>query len=663
MINRLFAQRYQVTEKIGTGGMAEVYKATDEVLGRTVAIKTMLPQYAADPTFAARFRQEAQAAANLSSPYIVNIYDWGRDGDTYFIVMEYIRGIDLKSAIKQRGMINERKAAEIGMQICSALSVAHDYDIIHRDIKPQNIMIQPDGNAKVMDFGIARAGNSNLTQTNSVLGTAHYVSPEQARGHQLGAQSDLYSLGIVLYECVTGHLPFDGPDAVSVTMKQVTEQPLPPSDLNPNLDPTLEAVILHALEKDPDDRFASAADMRDALSNWLAGRPVVLTSSNPEQDDIVMHPGAAVTEYIPNTPKTQVMPTPVVNEAEQARQMTSLYDNDEATEKEKRKRPRTAIIIGIAIILLAGVITGLALNIFGGGGTATVPDVVNSTRSKATTTIQSAGFEVGDITEVSSDTVTAGLVISQSPEGGSTAAKGSKIDLTISSGPENQEVAIPNIVGMTESEAQAALADAGLKYRAGTAEYSDTVPEGQVISQSPEAQSEVKQGTEVVYILSKGAQSTSVPDVTGMSYSEAITTLNNAGFEVDIPVDHEYSDTVGKGLVIRYSPTSGVPNKDTVTIVVSDGPDTASQQTDVPDVTGLDEESAISTISSAGFTIKEVTYNYSDTIPVGSVISYSPGKGIPGTDGVRIVISLGPASSGSDTEADEDTSGNSSSGS
>ncbi|MGN0046169.1 MAG: protein kinase, partial [Eggerthellaceae bacterium] len=221
MVGKVLNGRYRITERIGIGGMAEVYRAQDNVLGRVVAIKVMLPQYAADEEFTLRFKQEASSAANLQSPYIVNVYDWGHDGEDYFIVMEYLRGSDLKTAINERGAINERKVAQIGMEVCQALSVAHHMDIIHRDIKPQNIMIQPDGHVKVMDFGIARAKNSVKSRTSSVLGTAHYISPEQARGKELTAASDIYSLGVVLYEAATGQLPFDGPDAVSVAMMQV----------------------------------------------------------------------------------------------------------------------------------------------------------------------------------------------------------------------------------------------------------------------------------------------------------------------------------------------------------------------------------------------------------------------------------------------------------
>ena len=229
MEQRVLGGRYLLKDKVGTGGMATVYRAQDQVLDRTVAVKIMLPQYAGDATFAARFKQEAQAAAGLSSPYIVGVYDWGKDGDTYYIVMEYLRGTDLKSGIKSHGALDPKKVAQIGSQISSALSVAHKHEIIHRDIKPQNIMVLPDGNIKVMDFGIARAKNSHLTQDNNVLGTAHYVSPEQTRGQDLGPTSDIYSLGVVMYECATGRVPFDGDDAISVALKQVNELPIPPS--------------------------------------------------------------------------------------------------------------------------------------------------------------------------------------------------------------------------------------------------------------------------------------------------------------------------------------------------------------------------------------------------------------------------------------------------
>ena len=271
---RLLGGRYLLKEKVGTGGMATVFRAQDQVLNRAVAVKIMLPQYAGDPTFAARFKQEAQAAAALQSPYIVGVYDWGKDGDTYYIVMELLHGTDLKSGVRSHGALDPKKVAQIGSQICGALSIAHKHEIIHRDIKPQNIMVQPDGNIKVMDFGIARAKNSHLTQDNNVLGTAHYVSPEQTRGQELGPTSDIYSLGVVMYECATGRVPFDGDDAISVALKQVNELPVPPSQINANVDGDLERIILKCMEKDPANRFQTADELRQVLNSYLAGRAV-----------------------------------------------------------------------------------------------------------------------------------------------------------------------------------------------------------------------------------------------------------------------------------------------------------------------------------------------------------------------------------------------------
>ena len=423
MIGRIFNNRYKITERIGIGGMAEVYRAQDTVLGRMVAVKVMLPQYAADPSFTQRFRQEAASAANLQSPYIVNVYDWGQDSGTYYIVMEYVRGSDLKTAIKERGAINQRKVAEIGSQVCQALSVAHNLDIIHRDIKPQNIMIQPDGNVKVMDFGIARAKNSVKTQTSSVLGTAHYVSPEQAQGKELTYASDIYSLGIVLYEAATGKLPFDGPDAVSVAMKQVQEQPVPPSQVNPAIDAALEDIIMKALDKTPDNRFATARDMKNALNDYLSGRPVNLGGFTSAS--------TVVMGGVPNVPPiagdgTQVMPAGMGNGMQQGvNHGTTTYHG---VEGEPKKKGRVGLIVALIVAVVAVAAIAFGLTQCSGSGTP-VPDVVNMEQTQAEETIRAAGFEVGTVSTAKSNSVEEGHVISQDPSGGSKREEGSKINL------------------------------------------------------------------------------------------------------------------------------------------------------------------------------------------------------------------------------------------
>ena len=568
MTGRVFNNRYQITERIGIGGMAEVYRAQDNVLGRLVAVKVMLPQYAADPNFTQRFRQEAAAAANLQSPYIVNVYDWGQDDGTYYIVMEFVRGSDLKTAIVQRGAINQRKVAEIGSQVCQALSVAHNQDIIHRDIKPQNIMVQPDGNVKVMDFGIARAKNSVMTQTSSVLGTAHYISPEQAQGKDLTAASDIYSLGIVLYEATTGQLPFDGPDAVSVALKQVNDLPVPPREINPDIDPGLEAIIMKAMAKNPAERFATANDMRLVLNDYLAGRPVALGNGFTSAETVVMGGIAGAGMGAALADGTQVMPSgavkPVTTNPTSYRTGGSGFNDD-----KKRNTKRTALIVAAVVVALAvvGVVVFSLLNASQSG--SPVPSVVGKTQDEATHILQDAGFEVGTISSAYDESVATGLVISQDPPADSKRPEGTKVNLVFSQG--TKMVSVPDLTNMTSDQAREELQKYGLIPSAGTAEYSDTVEKDHVARQSPAVGESVAEGTTVEYYLSLGPEGTEVPYVVGQSEGDATATLENKGFHVS--VEQRTSDEPA-GTVISQTPSSGLLKEgDTVNIVVSTGPE------------------------------------------------------------------------------------------
>ncbi|OUO90631.1 serine/threonine protein kinase [Gordonibacter sp. An230] len=571
MIGRVFNNRYQITERIGIGGMAEVYRAQDNVLGRLVAVKVMLPQYAADPAFTQRFKQEAAAAANLQSPYIVNVYDWGQDDGTYYIVMEFVRGSDLKTAINERGAINQRKMAEIGSQVCQALSVAHGLDIIHRDIKPQNIMVQPDGNVKVMDFGIARAKNSVKTQTSSVLGTAHYISPEQAQGKELTAASDIYSLGIVLYEGATGRLPFDGPDAVSVAMKQVSDQPVPPREINPDIDPALEAIIMKAMEKNPAERFATAKDMRLALNDYLAGRPVNLggafTSAETRVMGGVVPPiGAAAGDG------TAVMPAVGGANPGGGTPGQRSFRSDNTGKKGPNKK---VIAIGIVAALVAALalvaVIGMAMGgLMGGQKGDPVPDVVGKTVEEATQLIEDAGFEVGAVEEAYDEKVEAGKIISQDPKANEKREKGSKINLKVSQGA--QEIEVPDLTNMTAEEARQALTVAGLKYKSGEAGYSDSVEKDRIYKQNPVAGTKVSKDSEVVYHLSLGSEGIEVPNVVGLSLNDAIKKINNVGLLVDENYTYEESDEP-KGTVLSQNPASGkLEEGGIVSLTLSSGP-------------------------------------------------------------------------------------------
>jgi len=696
VIDRVFGNRYRIVERIGIGGMAEVYRATDEVLGRTVAVKVMLPQYAADPTFAARFKQEAQAAANLQSPYIVSIYDWGRDDtdETYYIVMELVRGTDLKSAINQRGPLNQRKAAEIASQVCSALSVAHAYDIIHRDIKPHNIMVQPDGNAKVMDFGIARANGSSMTQTGSVLGTAYYVSPEQAQGRELTAATDLYSLGIVLYECVTGKLPFEGPDAVAVALKQVNQAPAPPSELNADLDADLEAIILKAMAKDPAERYSTAEAMRLALNNYLAGRPIDTGLVDPQAETSVIAAAnrkvnrgdsrgenrgeARVSATAATTvlrgergeraggggserggggsdrsgsergsggspereiTRTTIMPAAPVSAGGDLGLVTSL----EETRKKNRNR---AIAVGVLVcVVILGLVAMLVFKSFQKNtpDMVRVPTVIQRTEADAIKTLKDAGFEVGETTYEYSETVDEGKVISTNPAARELVDKGSEVDLVVSKGkPEPDQVQVPKVVGLTEEEARKKIEDAGFVADRDE-EFSSTVEAGRITRQDPESDKMAKTGTTITYWVSKGVESRTVPYVIGKPYDEAVRILYDENFKVE-KVRTEYSDTVPKDCVISQDPTSGTTQKEgtVIKLVVSDGP-APPPPVKIPDIVGMTPAQAGNTLGNLGLYVDIVYVETSIPSEVGKVLYCDPGVDSEVQRGTTVKLAVGEA--------------------
>ncbi|PKQ21175.1 MAG: serine/threonine protein kinase [Actinobacteria bacterium HGW-Actinobacteria-6] len=605
----VFGRRYRAIEKIGSGGMAEVFKAVDEVLGRTVAVKVLHPRYASEPNFVARFRQEAQAAANLSHPSIVNIYDWGRDDETYYIVMEYVNGTDLKTLIEDHGALDPMKAAEYGMQACAALAVAHGYDIIHRDIKPHNIVIAPDGTVKVMDFGIARAGNTTMTQTGSVLGTAQYISPEQAQGRTLGPASDLYSLGVTLYELVTGRVPFDADTPVAVALKQVNEAPIPPRQVRPSVPVALDAVIMRAMSKNPSERYQSAAEMREDLKRVVNGEAM---SAPPQayNDQTSVMPAIERAERQRIAQAPQVRPIP-----------------------QRRVQPWVWIVVALVVIAL-GLGVAFALGAFGTGSVA-IPTVLGMTEQEATSLITSQGLTVGEVTTANSDEYELGLIISQDPAAGGRVDKGTAINLVISAGVE--QVVVPTTADMTEADAITTLEAAGLTIALPLQrEYSTDVAEGLVISTEPVADAEVPKGTKVTIVISKGTELAKVPDVVGKKQAEAEAAITAAGFKVKVKED--FNDTIALGVVIRQSPDSGVSVDagSTITITVSKGPNSVI----VPDVTDMMEVDARAELEGLGLKV-DVVYVISPD--VGIVLNQNPLPTTKVTKKTVITLQVGKA--------------------
>ncbi len=612
--------RYQVQDKIGTGGMATVFRGHDEVLGRTVAIKTMLPQYATDPSFAARFKQEAQAAAALQSPYIVSVYDWGKDADTYYIVMEYLRGTDLKSGIRKHGALDCKKVAQIGSQIAQALSVAHKHDIIHRDIKPQNIMVQPDGNIKVMDFGIARAKNSHLTTDNSVLGTAHYVSPEQTQGKELGPTTDLYSLGIVMYEASTGQVPFQGDDAITVALKQVNERPKPPSQLNPAVDPSLESIILKCMQKDPAARFQTADELYRTLRDYLAGRMQSVNSAT------AMLPAAATTA-LDRTGATGATSTlPAVERTGRFRPQSATEQAAEQEAEKARKKKRNIALGVVGALALIAVIIFAVVSTLGSSTTAkAVPNLLGYTQDEAVKKIEEEGFAVGSVNSKYDSSVAEGKVCDQDPVANLQMPEGSTVNIWISKGAEPaEEVEVPDLTNKSAADAESALEDVGLVGKVGSEEENDDVAAGKVSSQDPKAGTTAKAGDTVTFHLSTGPSQVVVPNVVGDDESTATSRLTQAGFKVS--AKSVSSSTVAKGNVVSTDPdvNTSADKGATVTLYVSSGPESVT----ITNVVGMSYSDAKSTLENAGFIVNLASGSSAE----GTVVSQSAtGKAAKGT--------------------------------
>jgi beta-lactam-binding protein with PASTA domain len=601
--------RYRVSARLGSGGMADVYLAHDTLLGRQVALKLLHHRFAEDQEFVERFRREASSAAGLSHPNVVAVFDRGEWDGTYYIAMEYLPGRSLKAVVREHGPLSPGDAIDIVVQILLAARFAHRRGIIHRDIKPHNVILDEEGRAKVTDFGIARAGASDMTLTGSIMGTAQYLSPEQAQGHAVSESSDLYAVGVVLYELLTGSVPFEGESAVTIALKQVSVEAVPPSQRNPEVSPALDAVVMRSLAKEPSQRFAGADEFIAALQQareGIAPPPAPGLNGSPS-----VPPRTVAAMLVPPLPGED--PQPV----------------DAAARRRKRALWAAGVVVVLAIAAAAVLLLVLQPN----KGQVTVPNVTGETQSAAVRSLRNEGL--APIVTLSANAhVPSGLVVGTTPPAGTAVKKGARVSVVVSSGPGI--VTLPNVNNKASSEALKILRDKGFQPTT-QSQSNNTVGKGLVISTDPAADTEVQVGGPVTVLVSTGPQEVDVPEVTGEAQADATATLAAAGLKVVVS-KREVAEPAA-GTVISQSPTAGTSLKlgGQVTIVVAQ----ALKQTPVPSVLGQSEVQAVAALTAAGFTSNTVTRTVTDTSKVGTVVQQSPAAGHKLAKGATVTIAVG----------------------
>jgi beta-lactam-binding protein with PASTA domain/tRNA A-37 threonylcarbamoyl transferase component Bud32 len=553
---RIFSERYELNHLIARGGMAEVYRAHDRLLDRPVALKVLFPELSIDRSFVERFRREAQAAANLSDPNIVPVFDWGEDTGTYFIVMEFIDGRPLSAILKTAGPLSADRTADIGAHVAAALGYAHKHGVIHRDVKPGNVLITDEGRVKVTDFGIARAINTeeSLTQTGAVMGTATYFSPEQAEGMGVDARSDIYSLGVVLYEMATGRPPFLGDTPVAVASKHVRDHPPAPRELNPSIPPTFEAIILKAMAKDPAHRYATAEELRADLLRFNEGRTVLA------MDD--------ATTLLAAAGATQVVSAVPGMEATQA--VASTSGAPDADDEGTTNRTRTyAIILAVLLVLLvvAGYFLARNLGYIGGSASFNLESVTGEPVAQATSKLVADGLVVKRTNQVSTDA--AGTVISTDPPPNSLVKKGDTVTLKVAAAAPVPQVTVPpNLVQNTLANAESILRNANLTW---TISYEpNSAQKNTVLSTNPTSGTKVNENSAVALKVSGGPADVQVPNLVGQQASQAGNVLAAVNLVVG-GISNQSSSQWPAGVIISSSPAGGqqVPPGTAVSIVVS----------------------------------------------------------------------------------------------
>ena len=631
LIGTLFDGRYQVVRKLGAGGMANVYLAEDQELGRRVAIKILNDRHANDDQFVERFRREAKNAAALSHPNIVSIYDRGEAEGTYYIAMEFLDGRTLKELVVSRGPAPVTVSVEYARQILQALRFAHRHGIVHRDIKPHNVLVDAEGRVKVTDFGIARAGTSQMTEAGSIVGTAQYLSPEQARGTDVDQRSDVYSLGIVLYELLTGTVPFNGDTPVEIAMKHLSAVPEPPSTRRPDVPRDLDLIVMRALAKDPADRYQSAEEMDADLERFARGAAV--SSETEESATQVMrlppepYAATAATMITPGRRTAQMPPPPV------------YYD----LEEPMQRRPIWPWIAALFFVIGAGIGGWFLYSEISNKLNSTKPVAVelylNMPEAQARVKIKNDGFQPL-VDHHSSRTTPRGLVFKQVPNPGEHLPKGSQMHIWVSTGLPKSFV--PDLVGKQSTDAVASLTR--LRLKPDLHPVPSQLPTGEVTAQEPKAGVKLTVGSLVRLNVSKGPQPIVVPSVIGEPFAQAASELQARGFK---PQPRYVDDNQPADTVIGQSPTAGgtAGKGSVISLTVSKGPKTAT----VPDVTSYDLASAEQQLRASGFKSQVTEQDVSDPNQVGTVLSQDPAGGSQAAKNSVVHLTVGRQATQTDT--------------
>ena len=616
-MSKLLAGRYELIEKIGEGGMAVVYKAKDRLLNRYVAIKILRPEFTQDEQFLDSFKRESQAAAGLQHPNIVSIYDVGRTGNINFIVMELVDGRPLSDFIKENGHLDYKTTIDIAKQVASALAIAHKHQIIHRDVKPHNIMITSDGVAKLTDFGIARAVSkaTMVADTSKIIGSVHYFSPEQARGAYVDERSDIYSLGIVMFEMLTGRVPFDGETPVEVALKHINEDVPSPAKLVPGIPPALDKVVLKATDKYQTERYKSADEMLESLKNvefvtQMVGDRVFAgeTDNKPRRDESLVAPVMSSRR----------------EDREQEMVIAPANPRKPKAKSDDKKKKKRAIIIGVAaaaILALFGIL--YVSGIIGGGGKeVTVPDVKGMSYSEAKEVLEAKGLKIEKADEpIASQKIEKGKIVSQTPSKNSKVKKGRTVRVILSAG--NTELKVPDLKGLSYKEAKTLLSEMGLQISKGDEVDSDSVAEGLIASQYPSAKTKVDKGDIITVNISKGKKDAVIPKLVGTTFtseSDVSATLSKYGYKLGKVSYEESYET--PGTIIKQSPDAGTTaeKKTTVDIVISK----AKSKATVPNLNGMTYDQAESALQSLGFSVGRVTEEENNGFTAGTVFKQYP---------------------------------------